>query len=193
MAAISPLFNDSLEPAELYGRWEGVLHDRALRDLPYRIEINKWGHLEMTPPATPHHMRIGTRLARLLNQRLGGEAFTECAILTSGGVRIGPVCRGPVAVEYLWRVARAHRVVLGRGGTGSVDPTPHGPRGLLRGRGPPDHIAHRARLDSIDPGYRGRGQRSQALTHGAFQTLDHPLDLLVREVVVKGQCQRAAG
>ncbi|MCA1853073.1 MAG: Uma2 family endonuclease [Beggiatoa sp.] len=91
MAAISPLSNDSLEPADLYGRWEGVLHDRALRDLPYRIEINKWGHLEMTPPATPHHMRIGTRLARLLDQRLGGEAFTECAILTSGGVRIADV------------------------------------------------------------------------------------------------------
>lgn len=91
MAALSPLFNDSLKPAELYGRWEGVLHDRALRDLPYRIEINKWGHLEMTPPATPHHMRIGTRLARLLDQRLGGEAFTECAILTSGGVRIADV------------------------------------------------------------------------------------------------------
>jgi hypothetical protein len=91
MAAISPLSHDSLEPAELYGRSEGVLHDRTLRDLPYRIEINKWGHLEMTPRATPHHMRIGTRLARLLNQRLGGEAFTECAILTSGGVRIADV------------------------------------------------------------------------------------------------------
>jgi len=35
--------------------------------------------------------------------------------------------------------------------------------------------------------------RSQALTHGAFQTLDHPLDFLVREVVVEGQCQGAAG
>jgi hypothetical protein len=41
VAAISPFSNDSLEPADLYGRygrWEGVLHDRALRDLPYRIE-----------------------------------------------------------------------------------------------------------------------------------------------------------
>ncbi len=91
MVARLPLFQESLDLAELYRRWEGVLRDRALRDLGYRIEINKWGHLEMTPPATPSHMRIGMRLARLLDQRLGGEAFTECAILTPGGVRIADV------------------------------------------------------------------------------------------------------
>jgi Uma2 family endonuclease len=88
MVAISPASNDSLDQAALYRRFEGVLRDPALRDLPYRVEIDRWGHLEMSPPATPHHMRIGARLCRLLEQALGGEAFTECATLTAGGVRI---------------------------------------------------------------------------------------------------------
>ena len=143
------------------------------------------------------HSYLGGRVDRGRGAVLSGvfeHAWRGARRLGGGPVTgAGPVCRDPVAVEYLWRAARAHRFVLGRGRAGSLDRVPHGPRGLLRGGRPPDRIADRARLGSIDPGHRGRGQRSQALAHGAFQTLDHPLDFLVREVVVEGECQRAAG
>ena len=101
-------------------------------------------------------------------RRLGGGPVTGA----------GPVCRGPVTFEYLWRVARAHRVVLRRGAreawilhpTGRVDC--FGAEGLL--------TASRIVPDWTQSILAIAGQRSQALAHGASQTLDHPLDLLVR-------------
>jgi len=76
---------------ELARRWAQVLQDPVLRNLPFRMELNRWGHIEMTPPASPGHMRIASRLAFLLRQMLGGDAFTECAIATSGGVKVADV------------------------------------------------------------------------------------------------------
>jgi len=81
----------SLAPEALAQRWTDVVNDPVLRNLPYRIELNKWGHIEMTPPASPMHMRLATRLAAILQRVLGGEAFTECAIATSGGIRVADV------------------------------------------------------------------------------------------------------
>ena len=81
----------SLAREALAQRWTDVLNDPVLRNLPYRIELNKWGHIEMTPPASPMHMRLATRLAAILGKVLGGEALTECAIATSGGIRVADV------------------------------------------------------------------------------------------------------
>ncbi len=36
-------------PETLLARWDEVLRDPALRDLPYKIEVNSWGKVEMTP------------------------------------------------------------------------------------------------------------------------------------------------
>ena len=84
MSVVSPATRKAFAPAELVLRWAGVLEDPTLRNLPYRIELNKWGHIEMTPPASPRHMSIASSLVRLLEDRLAGKAFTECAIVTSG-------------------------------------------------------------------------------------------------------------
>jgi Uma2 family endonuclease len=77
-----------LDQEALMQRWKHVLEDRALRELPYRIEMNKWGHIEMTPPASPRHMQLAGLLARVTTELLGGDAFTECAIATPGGVKV---------------------------------------------------------------------------------------------------------
>lgn len=76
---------------ELAQRWAHVLQDPVLRNLPFRLELNRWGHVEMTPPASPGHMRVATRLALLLREMLTGDAFTECAIVTSSGVKVADV------------------------------------------------------------------------------------------------------
>ena len=34
--------------------WEEVLADRSLQDLPYKIELNKWGNIEMSPAKNRH-------------------------------------------------------------------------------------------------------------------------------------------
>jgi Uma2 family endonuclease len=76
---------------ELARRWAKVLADPVLCNLPFRMELNKWGHIEMTPPASPGHMRAASRLVLRLRELLGGEAFHECAIVTPGGVRVADV------------------------------------------------------------------------------------------------------
>jgi Uncharacterized protein conserved in cyanobacteria len=91
MSVASPSVKNMPTQEELFARWEEVLCDPVLRNLPYRLELNKWGYLEMTPPASPRHMDIASGLVTLLRDRLAGKAFTECVILTLAGVRVADV------------------------------------------------------------------------------------------------------
>jgi hypothetical protein len=76
----------------LLKQWKQVLEDPVLRELPFRIETNKWGHIEMMPPASPRHMEIATAMVDVLRPLLGG-AFTETSVLTEAGVKV---------VDLLW-------------------------------------------------------------------------------------------
>lgn len=74
-------------PQALLVRWDEVLKEPTLRDLPYKIELNAWGKVEMTP-ASNRHSRLQAALAAQFDRQLiGGVAFTECSILTSIGIR----------------------------------------------------------------------------------------------------------
>ena len=66
--------------------WEDVCSDSTLNDLPYRIELDRYGRL-LTSPVSNRHSRNQGRIARLLEDALGGEAYPECAIQTAEGVR----------------------------------------------------------------------------------------------------------
>ena len=99
---LDELERSSLAREALAQRWVDVVNDPVLRNLPYRMELNKWGHIEMTPPASPMHMRLATRLAVVLERMLVGEAFTECAIATSGGLRVANVAW--CSTEFLERL-----------------------------------------------------------------------------------------
>jgi Uma2 family endonuclease len=75
---------------DLLRRWDAVLRDPVLRESPYRIELNRWGTIEMTP-VKPFHSRVSQRLATFLEDALGGEAFTELAIALPAGLRVPDV------------------------------------------------------------------------------------------------------
>ncbi|WP_198265343.1 Uma2 family endonuclease [sulfur-oxidizing endosymbiont of Gigantopelta aegis] len=71
--------------------WVEVLENPLLKNLPFKIELNKFGNLLMSP-ASNNHGRIQSRLAALLlNQRPNGEVITECSIMTSDGVKVADV------------------------------------------------------------------------------------------------------
>lgn len=55
-------------------QWQDVLADKSLRDLPYKIELNEYGNIEMSP-ASFTHSRFQGKLAALLSVQLGGEVF----------------------------------------------------------------------------------------------------------------------
>lgn len=71
-------------------QWQDVLADKSLRDLPYKIELTERGTIEMSPVSFAHSYLQGT-LAFLLRTQLGGEVFTELAIVTDKGVKVPDV------------------------------------------------------------------------------------------------------
>ena len=74
-------------------QWQDVLADPSLQNLPYKIELNERGIIEMSP-ASFFHSRLQGKLAGILSTQLGGEVFTELAILTRKGVRVPDVAWG---------------------------------------------------------------------------------------------------
>lgn len=72
-------------------QWSDVLADPTLRDLPFKIELNQWGLIEMSPASTWHGRRQ-TRVIQYLTRKLvSGEIITEPAVQTAIGVRVPDV------------------------------------------------------------------------------------------------------
>lgn len=71
-------------------QWAEVLADRSLNDLPYKIELDKWGNVVMSP-ASNRHGRLQGMLFALLEKLAGGRALIECSIATSEGVKVADV------------------------------------------------------------------------------------------------------
>jgi len=72
-------------------RWAELCNDPSLRDLPYKIELNAFGNIEMTP-ASNRHARLQAKIAQELARLLpGGDTLTESAIATDIGVRVPDV------------------------------------------------------------------------------------------------------
>ena len=69
-------------------QWTDVLQDPALQDLPYKIELNAWGQIVMTPASNRHANFQGEIFWSLKNAMSGGKAFTECSIETDAGVKV---------------------------------------------------------------------------------------------------------
>lgn len=71
--------------------WDEVLADRSLQDLPYKIELNKWGNIEMSP-ARNRHGEFQVAIVLLLStQKPHGVVVTECAIETTENVKVPDV------------------------------------------------------------------------------------------------------
>lgn len=71
--------------------WQEVCDNKYLQDLPFKIELNKWGQIVMSP-AKPKHSILQGLIANLLNSLLAeGMAFPECAIATQDNVKVADV------------------------------------------------------------------------------------------------------
>lgn len=70
--------------------WADVMANPFLKDLPFKIELNKWGRIEMSP-ASNENGRIQYNIGKELDQRPGGSVVVECSIATSDGVRVADV------------------------------------------------------------------------------------------------------
>ena len=74
-------------------QWQDVLSDKTLQDLPYKIELNEYGKIEMSPASFIHSLLQG-EIAKRLGSQSNGRVFTELAIQTTMGVRVPDVSWG---------------------------------------------------------------------------------------------------
>lgn len=72
-------------------QWSEVLTSPYLKDLPFKIELNRYGKIEMTP-ASNKHGNLQCKISSLLERKLKkGEVFVECSVQTSEGVKVADV------------------------------------------------------------------------------------------------------
>jgi Uma2 family endonuclease len=68
--------------------WQDVLDDPSLKNLPYKIELNRRGQIEMSPATNLHNIFQMAITDLLLEFVAHGKRFQECSIETSNGVRV---------------------------------------------------------------------------------------------------------
>lgn len=74
--------------------WQEICDDPTLRDLPFKIETDRWGHIVMSP-ASNRHSLLQAEIQNLLRSHCdGGYAFPECSIQTARGVKVADVAWG---------------------------------------------------------------------------------------------------
>jgi Uma2 family endonuclease len=71
--------------------WQEVCDDPCLQDLPYKIELDQWGRIVMSP-ANNRHARRQVCIAAWLELHLkDGETMTECSVDTPMGTKVPDV------------------------------------------------------------------------------------------------------
>ena len=72
-------------------QWSEVISDKSLQNLPYKIELNEYGKIIMSPVSNKHGF-YQAEMSRLLhNQLTQGKTITECSIQTPKGVKVADV------------------------------------------------------------------------------------------------------
>jgi Uma2 family endonuclease len=76
---------------ERFMEWQQVIDNPFLQDLPFKIELNKWGKILMTPASNNHgilQFDIGTQINRA---KRSGKIIIECSIQTPEGVKVADI------------------------------------------------------------------------------------------------------
>ena len=79
--------------------WQEVCADPLLRDLPYKIELNEWGQIVMSPASNRHGLLRALLVETLRRMRDDGMVITECSLHTTRGVKVADVAWLPA--EFL--------------------------------------------------------------------------------------------
>jgi Uma2 family endonuclease len=80
-----------LSLAELRERWQHLATDPLVAAIPYKVELNEKGAIEVSPPTTRHAFLQAFVSSELGQQRPDGTTFTECPVETEIGVRVPDV------------------------------------------------------------------------------------------------------
>ncbi len=70
--------------------WQEVCEHPSLKDLPFKIELNEYGQVVMSPVKV-YHSAFQGRIGSLLDRLLKGRVLAECAIATPAGTKVTDV------------------------------------------------------------------------------------------------------
>lgn len=79
--------------------WNEICADPSLRNLPYKIETNRWGQIVMSPAKRWHSKRQGEISGRLAELKVNGQIYAELAVETTEGVKVMDVAWGSDAFD----------------------------------------------------------------------------------------------
>lgn len=71
--------------------WNEICLNPIFRELPFKIQTDKWGHIVMSPASNEHGMyqaKIVALLSRLLDT---GIIISECSIQTQEGIKVADI------------------------------------------------------------------------------------------------------
>ena len=71
--------------------WQQVLEHPSLQNIPFKVELNEWGKIVMTPASNLHgnlQVKIAMKLMQLTTE---GEVSAEVSIQTSKNVKVADV------------------------------------------------------------------------------------------------------
>jgi Uma2 family endonuclease len=76
---------------DLAVKWQELMHNPLFRDMPYKVELNKFGQILMSPASNRHGI-LQNKVAREIERdKKSGVIIIECSILTSEGVRVADI------------------------------------------------------------------------------------------------------
>ena len=76
---------------DLTAKWHELMENPFFRDVPFKVELNKFGQILMSPASNRHgilQFKIGSEIEKIIP---GGVIISECSFLTGEGVRVADV------------------------------------------------------------------------------------------------------
>ena len=91
-------------------QWAEVVDNPYFENLSFKIELNRYGKIEMTPASNRHghlQFQIGSLLKRKLKK---GEVLIECSVQTTEGVKVADVawCSKAFIKQYGFETPYSH-------------------------------------------------------------------------------------
>ena len=71
--------------------WIDVIENSLLQNLPFKIELDKWGKILMSPASNKHGHIQANIVYELKSNYPKGEVITKCSVQTPEGVKVADV------------------------------------------------------------------------------------------------------
>lgn len=77
--------------------WQAICDNPILKDIPFKVETNQWGKIELSPASNEHGLYQSLLIEWLVKLGVGGRPISECSIQTRCGVKVADVAWGSYA------------------------------------------------------------------------------------------------